>query len=277
MKITEISHDCDKFFLNGDFVSMNNYVVINDRNEIIRNGKILEKKGDYSIGHPKLSIISSNLFILVDGDMPSDTGPNAWVINNKGLIENSFFLGGVNRMITTKNHIICSYSGSAFDTDLKYGQNGLVVFDFNGKSLFEYYRDEEKSKWINFFKENYAFLKKNEDLIYYLPYENYSIVAFSLVDFSSKVLFQLPDEKVLNNDSFWNPHAFSKKGNDWFFITPDRENSNSRIFKMDAQKRIEQIGTCCFSFFPKGLKDGRFFVPFSGGFGHQRKCQLIEI
>lgn len=276
MKITEIPHDCDKFFLNGDLVSMQNYVVINDQKEIFRNGVRLDIKVDYSYSHPKVSIISSNQFLLVDSDKPknsSDTSPNAWVINNNGEIEQSFFLGVVHRMITTNNYIICSYTDSQLDSNWKYGQNGLVVFDFNGKSLFEYYRDEEKSKWLNFL-ENYAFFKKNDQLIYYLPFHNDSIVAFSLVDFSSNVLLQFSFPK---NHSLGYPKAFSKKGNDWFFITPDRENSNSSIFKLDTQKQIQQIGTCCYSNSPKGFKGGKFFVPFSGGFGNQRKCQLVEI
>ena len=110
-----------------------------------------------------------------------------------------------------------------------------------------------------------------------MPYPGFPIVEFHLADFSSKIVCQLPDESELKNNFFWNPKAFSKKGTDWFFITPDRENDNSRIFKMDAQKRIIQIGTCCFSNFSKGLTSGRFFVPFSGGNGKVRKCQLIEL
>lgn len=279
MKITELPHDCDTFFLNGDFVTIENYVLINDRKEIFRNGKLLKINGDCSFDYPKVKIISSNQFILVDSEKPissTDQRPNAWIVNNQGEIEQSFYLGCVHRMITTENYIICSYSDSVLGTEWKYGQNGLVVFDYNGSSQFEYYRDEEKNKRINFM-ENYAFLKKDEDTIYYMPYMDFPIVEFSLVDFSSKVLFRLPNLEKLKNDSFWNPKAFSKKGNDWFFITPDIENSNSRIFKMNTQNKIEEIGKCCLSFFPKGLQDGSFFIPFSGGLGNQRRCQFIEI
>ena len=279
MKITNFSYNCDKFFLNGDFVSMDNYVIINDRKEIFRNGALLKVKVDCTFDFPKVKILSSNQFILIDINKPInaiDQRHNAWIINNQGTIEQSFYLGDVNRIIATKKNIICSYSGSEFDTNWKYGQHGLVVFDYNGQSKFEYYRDEPKSKWLIFI-ENYAFLEKDENAIYYMPYPGFPIVEFHLADFSSKIVCQLPDESELKSNFFWNPKAFSKKGTDWFFITPDRENDNSRIFKMDAQKRIIQIGTCCFSNFPKGLKGGRFFIPFSGGNGKVRKCQLIEL
>ena len=279
MKKTEIPIDCDKYFLNGDFISQENYVLINDRKQIFRNGELLEIKGNYTFVFPKVRIISDNQFLLVDSEKPYEANnkdPNAWVINNNGKIEYALFLGSVNQMILTKKHIIASYSDSQLDTHWKYGQNGLVVFDFEGNSLFEYYRDEGKSKCLNFI-ENYAFLEKDKDTIYYMPYEKFPIVEFSLIDFSSKVLFNLPDEKSIEMNHFWNPKAFSKKGENWYFITPDIENNFSRIFKMNLKMEIEEIGTCCFSHFPKGLKEGCFFVPFSGGKGLQRKCQYIEV
>ena len=242
MKISEIPHGCDQFFLNGDFISTDNYVIINDREEVFRNGKLLEIKGMHSFEFSTVSIISSELFILVDGGKHSnykESEDNAWIINDNGDIIKSFYLGNVHRMITTKNYIICSYTDAELDTNWKYGQNGLVVFDYDGKSQFEYYRDELKYKWLRFI-ENYAFLKKDENTIYYMPYDGFPIVEFNLSDFSSKVVFQIPDPEELNNNLFWNPKAFSQKGNDWYFITPNFKDWNSIIFKMDHKKQIEQ-------------------------------------
>lgn len=279
MKIINIPIDCNNYFLNGDFISEENYVLINDRNQIFRNGKLLKIKDNYSFNFPKVRIISEDKFLLVDSDKPYEsrhTKSNAWIINNKGRAEYSFYLGIVNRIIVTRKYIIASYTDYQLDTNWRYGQNGIVVFDFKGNSLFEYYRDEERSKRLNFI-ENYAFLEKDEQTIYYMPYQKFPIIEFSLIDFSSKVLLHLPDEDEIEMNKFWNPKAFSKKGENWYFVTPDIENGFSRIFKMGSKNEVEEIGKCCFSHFPKGMKEGKFFIPFSGGNGFQKRCQFIEI
>lgn len=258
---------------------MDNYVVINDRKEVFRNGDLIELEKKCSLVLPKVKIISSEYFLLIDSEKPYQSKkrePNAWIINNKGRVENYFYLGSVRQVITTQNHIVCSYSDSQLGTNCEFGQHGIVVFDTSGNSQFEYYRDEDKSSQLGWI-ENYAFFKEDNNSIHYMPYSTFAIIEFSLIDNSSKILIDLPKEEELQNNSFWNPKAFSKKDKDWLFITPDIENFNSRIFKMNTRKTIEQIGTCCFSHFPQGLKNGRFFVPFSGGKGNHRKCQFIEI
>lgn len=284
MKITEIPFECDNFFIGGDFKSANNYVIVNDRSQIFRNGKLLKIDSDLNFKNLAVSIISDHQFLLVEREISTkeskDEIPNSYLINDKGEIENIFYLGSVMNIISTKENIICSYSDAQLDTQkydgkgFKYGTNGLVVFDLNGNSVFEYYRDEEKSKWLNFIY-NYAFHEGNYEIVYFLPYTNWKIIEFSLKDFSSKVICSLPEsEKIIN--TFWNPFGFSKKGEDWFFITPDYENWCSRIFKMNSKKEIEEIGRCCFSTSPKSIKGGKFFVPFSGGDGKKSNCQLIE-
>jgi hypothetical protein len=45
---------------------------------------------------------------------------------------------------------------------------------------------------------------------------------------------------------------------------------------MNPKKEIEQIGQCIFSNAIKGLKNGKFFVPFVG-YGDEKKCLLVEI
>ena len=275
MKITEIQHTCDNFFFNGDATSPENYVIINDHFEVFRNGRIIQLDSKCSLGFPILKVISPEQFILVDAEKPytsKNEEPNAWIINNSGKVEKELNLGSVHKIVATKNYIICSYTDAQLFTNFKYAQNGLVVFDKNGQSQFEYYRDVDLSKnprWL----ENYAFLKKNETTIYYFPFDLSAIVEFSLVDFSSKVLFYLPQ---INGFPFL-PKAFSKKGDDWYFIIPEKEQDNSKVLKLDTKNNLEEIGTCCFSHFPKGMIGGKFFVPFSGGLGSQKKCQFIEV
>jgi len=279
MKLRELPHSCDKFYLDGGYVSRNNYVVINDRNEVFRNGRLIRLAEECSLGHPKVQIISPEYFLLIDSDKDSpseDRVPNAWVVNNEGGIEKSFYLGPVHRVIVTKNNIVCSYTDSVLFTNSEFGKNGLVVFDMSGKSLFEYYRDEKEDEKLNWI-ENYAFLAAGKHSVYYLPLYTCAIIELSLIDFSSKIILELPKAEELKNDEFWNPKAFSKKGDDWIFITPGIDRLSSRIFLLNPKGEVEEIGRCCFSGFPKGKKGGKFFVPFSGGPGKDRKCQNVEV
>jgi len=142
----------------------------------------------------------------------------------------------------------------------------------NPTFYFKYYNNDYKSKIIQWW-EVYSFLCSREDVIYLQVYPGMSIVKFKLNNFESRVNYEMPTEKELNQNDFWNPKAFTKVGDDWYFITPDRDNVISKIFKMDSNKGIELFGTCRFSQTPKGMKDGMFILPI-----HTEGCEgEIEI
>lgn len=243
MKITEIAHNCKDYFYDGDFVSSDNYVLINDCKEVFRNGQKIELEKCCSLDFPRVSIISSEQFILVDSEKPYKFGEgqaNAWIINNEGKVEKSLYLGSVHKLITTSKYIVCSYTDGTLFTDWKYAQNPLVIFDFDGLSQFEYNKDVKQIDWIEMI-ENYSFLEKDKNTVYYLPYDSFPVVELSLKDFSSKVVLYLPNEKEIQNGLFWNPKAFTKKGEDWFFITPNLENKNSNIFKNNRKCQLVEV------------------------------------
>ena len=279
MKITELPHSCDEFYFDGDYVSIDNYVLVNDRKEVFRNGNLLKLEKECSLEHPRVQIISPEYFLLIDSEKRSPLErqePNAWIVNNSGGIEKSFYLGGVHKVIVTENNIVCSYTDSELFTNSEYGGDGLVVFDMNGESLFEYYRDEKEDKKLNWI-ENYAFLEGGDNSVYYMPLFLLSIIELNLTDFYSKIILELPKAEEQKNNDFCNSKAFSKKGEDWIFITPSIDRLSSRMFLLNPKRDGEEIGRCCFSNFPKGKKGGKFFVPFSGGPGKDRKCQFVEI
>ncbi|MEL6628073.1 MAG: hypothetical protein AAFQ92_21290 [Bacteroidota bacterium] len=107
---------------------------------------------------------------------------------------------------------------------------------------------------------HYAFLKKDEQTVFFMPYEDFPIIEFSLVDYAAKQVAQLPDDAVLDMPRFWNPKAFTQKGYNWYFITPDHESVCSRIFCMSSHPEIEEIGQYCYSISPKGIQGGKFKV-----------------
>lgn len=280
MQVHLFPEPCKHYFLDGDFKDWENYVLINDRKKVFRNGRQIKLDPRCTLEFPRVCLLPDNYFLLVDAELSSsamDQSPNAWVINSKGGIETTFYLGAVHRLMATQKHLICSYGDGLLDTDWVYATNGLVVFDDAGNSQFEYYRDTPKEHSLNFL-ENYAFLPKSEQSIYYFPYGDFfKIVELSLTTFTSTVQLDLSTIPSLRNQKdFWNPKALTKKENDWFFITPDLTNEHSKIFKLDQTGELEQIGTTCFSTYPRGLATGGFFAPYSGGNQRQPWCQVIH-
>lgn len=279
MKITEILLDCEDHFLDGDFVSMENYLLINSNQQVIRNGGFLKVKGEISLQYPRVKIISSEKFILVEGEGISnhkENKPNAWIISNDGTIEHSFFIGAINKLITTNRFIIASYHDSAMGLGQEYANNQIVVFDHSGLKLFGYRENDDEKKKVAF-QQNYAFFKENEKCIYFLPYPGFSIVKFNLLDFTSQTIFELPKDQSAIPNAFWNPVAFSKRGENWYFLTSDSESLVSRLFRVDSNMLIEEMGDFHFSTNPKGLKDGRFFIPFELGNTVKKRCKIVEV
>ncbi|MFK7969601.1 MAG: hypothetical protein AB8F95_04495 [Bacteroidia bacterium] len=271
MKITELPHTCDQYFLDGSFVSMNNYVVINDRMEVFRNGKVITLQEPILTKWLRVRVLSPNRFLVVaDHFETGEENPNGWIINNEGLIEKAIYLDDVYCVFSTEKYIITSSNESVYP-------NRIAVFDWNGKEVFIYDNEAQEKTNSPGFWENYAFLGKDERSIYFMPYTDFPLIEFNLIDFSAKVVATVPSEKELGNDSFWNPKAFTKKGEDWYFITPDYDHFCSRVFRMNPAKEIEEIGQCCFSILPKGLPGGKFFVPYSGNNPNNNTCQIVEI
>ena len=147
MKITELQHDCDAFFLAGDFISTHNYVVINDRKEIFRNGEPLVLREPMIWENPRVQILSDTRFLMVepDDDNPSPSVPNAFILTETGEVEKAFCLGDVHQMIATETSLVISSSEC---TD----SNRLAVFDFDGKRLYEYDQQAAESNKVNFWE-----------------------------------------------------------------------------------------------------------------------------
>ncbi len=220
-----------------------------------------------------MKLLTNEKFIFIDGGKNgNDKVTNAWIINENLKVEKSLTLGSVQNIIFNDKNFICSYSDA--DTS-KIGNTGLTVFNQDSEQIFNYYKNDYKEKEIKWYQV-YSFLKEQDDKIFYMVYPSFSIIQFDK-KFNSKIICEVPDEETIKRDAFWNPKAFTRKGDDWYFLTPDREEIISRIFKMDKNKKIECIGTCGFSSTPKGLENGRFFVPIHNPNQRKGKFEIIEV
>ncbi len=257
----------------GDFLSPDDYILITDQGKIYRNTKEILHSIKFSEHlFPRIRIITENRFIVTDGELLTGED-NAWIFDESGKIEKSFYIGSALKMLVTKTRIIVSYSDAQLDSNWKHATNALVIFDYEGNSLFEYYRDMKEEDRVAIL-ENYALLKKDENTIYFMPIcfsstHSFPIVELSLIDYSQKVLFYLIDEDRKEKfipEKFYNPSAFTKKGDKWYFLSrdtgdPEHKNLRSVIFEMDSNRHIREIGECAFSVRMRGLPNGKFSVP----------------
>lgn len=271
MKVKSIELNTNEIITDGDFISIDNYIIIDASGLIIWNGEKIELPFKHSLDFPRIKLLANGKFIFIDGAR-NENVKNAWIINQNLEVEKSLILGTVQNIIFSENYLLCSYSHT--DTS-NLGNTGLTVFNQDSKQLFSYYKNDYKEKELQWF-EVYSFLKEEDQKIFYMIYPTFSIVEFDK-EFKSKIICEIPNEEIIKRDDFWNPKAFTRKGDDWYFITPDRKNKISRIFKMHVNKKIECIGTCGFSFTPKGLENGRFFVPIQNPIQRKGKFEIIEV
>jgi hypothetical protein len=299
MTINEIKHPFNSRIHDGDIISKTNFLLIDDENRIYRNGKKINIK--LKLEWPIVRIISDDFFILIDSDS-SMQKDNAWIINNNGTIERSFYIGNATDVILTKTHIVASYSKCSLDTSriftISYknpdyetcleklsskkalSREGLAVFDFRGNCLFKYMTDASDEDFIPFM-EVCSFLKKDEDTIYLLPYlfnDGLAILEFSLKNYSLKNVLNL--EEIVAENYF--PRAMTKKHGNWYFLMTNYEemekgdinNLKSHLFKMKSSQRLEKLGECCFSVKMHGNYDGSFSVPLGVKDNNQNSCYL---
>jgi len=290
MIIHEIPHPFSQFMRDGDILSPNNFLLIDEKNTIYRNGVKINIQLD--IKYPIVRIISDDYFLLIDGDNDKVKN-NAWIIHTNGTIENSFYIGQATNVILTKSNLIVAYSESSLDTDRMFRNNhiskerykkdvsseGLAVFDFQGNCLFKYMTDAKDPEFIPFI-EICSFLKKDEDNIYLLARlftRGIAILEFNSKNYTMKNILNIPE--IFDYDL---PKAMTKKNDDWYFLATnpnyieiEEGNFNSLksyLFKLDKMLLIEKIGECCFSNKMHGNNDGSFSVPLSIKNDDQNSC-----
>ena len=271
MKIETIHINSTELIRDGDFKSPDNFMIVDRKNNVYKNGEKINVPVKLSIDNPKVKLLPNDKFILIDGSKPA-TVDNAWVINQNLEIERILKLGSVQDIIYFNGNLLCSYS---YCDRTILGNTGLTIFNLDGNEIFSYYNGEIRPNNLKWW-EIYSFLLDENNKLQYLAYPNFPIIQLSS-DFKSNVIAKVPNEEQLKKNEFWNPMAFTRKDENWYFITPDKKNILSRIFKMGKSQRIEQIGTCSISFRPKGLSNGKFFIPVQNPYDIGCKFEIVEI
>ena len=299
MTVNEIKYPFNSLILDGDILSETDFLLIDNENRVFRNGK--EINIELKLECPIARIISDDFFILLDGDGLNQKD-NAWIIDNNGVIVNSFYVGDATDMILTNTHVVISYSKCSLDTSRIFkttyrskddaaffekrsskkaiSSEGLAVFDFKGNCLFKYMSDARDEDFIPFM-EIRSFLKKDEDTMYLLSdlfNDGLAVLEFSLKNYALKKIINL--EKLVGKN-YW-PRAMTKKYGKWYFLMTDWEemekgdilNLKTHLFKMENIQTLEKLGECCYSVKMHGNYGGSFSVPLGIKDKNQNSCYL---
>lgn len=263
MTIEPINTDSQAIhFLSGDLVSNSEYILIDSNKNIIINGKTTCTDIPVELSMPQVSIIDKKTFLISEYDTnPSNTkSKNAWIINEEGHIIHNFNIGLAYKIVSTDHFIIASYCPADFYTGVspEFEAGGLAVFDLEGNCLF--HLDPILQREIHF-HEIKAMTNHEDGSVHLLTFPNNDILKLNLNDFELSIEVKLEVNETNVEPEFWNPNAISKYNNEWYFLTPHAESACSFIYKRGADNKITRIGKCKYSPFPKGLKNGAFFVP----------------
>lgn len=193
-----------------DFISINDFIYINEENQIYRNDHYLDIDFEVLIDDPIIKILSDSEFLLINrSNFKSEE--NCWIITNKGILKESFFIDNVYEVLVTKNYIIASYGDSMLDIGSEYGDAQIIVLNLKGELIFKYNNENNKTRIP--FLEIKSILQKNEEVIFFLSLNlngNFSVIEFCLKDFSSKRLFDLTLSAYFI--------SFIIKNDKWYFI-----------------------------------------------------------
>lgn len=228
-----------------DYSENSDFILINEKFQIFRNNRQIECNQYFYSESLFIKLLTEDTFLIVDQEI-EDTD-NCWIYNNEGVLLNSFYVGSIKAIVTTKKHIIVSYGVASLDSNSKFGNSQIVLFDFLGNIIFQYISERYRTK-ISFL-EVLCFLKKDEQTIFFIAFglnstKDLPIIQFDLEDFSTTVLFYLSDYDL--NEIIY-PRSFTRINKDWYFFDNSYldENHNSKfkisIFMLNEFLEIEKV------------------------------------
>lgn len=277
MKIHKINNPFTSAVHHGDIISSDDYLLIDQEKRIFRRGNEIEL--NLKLEWPIARIISDDSFLLVDGDSLNERH-NAWIVENTGVIKNSFFIGKVLDILLTKTKIIASYSKCSLNTDRYFisshkeiqqnksiSTEGLAVFNFKGQCLFRYMSDATEQNFIPFIEVE-SLLKGNNEKVYLLAHlfdHNTSMLEFNLKDYSIRNILNITPLIDKNHT----PIAMSLKGKSWYFIMKNYKDFNhqninrikSYILKLNHNSSFTLLGEAPYSHRICGKNNGSFSIP----------------
>ncbi len=291
MIIHDIEHPNNSFIHTGDFISVDDILLIDENFKIYRNNEEVEV--DLDLEWPIARIISEDTFLLVDSRSVRDNKDNAWIIKNDGSITKSFFLDAVVDIQIVNSRIIgayskCSLNMTRFTTsvyvniseekvkemqEMKYlCEEGVAIFDLEGNCLYKYMSDVKDEDYI-FFMEIESILRKDNEIVYLLAHAaSFLILELNLTTFLIRKVTEFNIEEYF-------PRSIALKDDSLYFLATkyqeieegNLQNMRSHMFKLNKDQSIQKVGTSIFSGRSQGKNDGSFFIPSHYGAKDQKQ------
>jgi len=188
--------------------------------------------------------LNKEKFLLVD-KRTNGREYNAWVIDNKGQVINAFMAGdGIEDIVIQTNKIVISYFDEGIFGYIQPGEQGLVVFDFNGNILFKYH---DSYGHIVDIAHCYSMCPKGKKTVLFSVYDEFPLIELNLDTYSQTI--HKPPEK-LNGSS-----SITSSGSDIFFHAPYLDKRG--IYKWSiGNENTEKVGE--YTPYLRGLSKGRF-------------------
>ena len=231
-----------------DVLTDNSYIAITDKGSVVFPFDKIELRQLFKF--PIIRQLTDNSFLVADSR--TDKTDNCFIYDLKGNVLGQFFVGdGIQDIEVLRNRIIITYfDEGVFGTD---GPNneGLVLFDFNGKILFKY--NEKHGDQI--ISDCYCICKHGVNRILFLPYTDFPLIELNL-DTGEEKKFEIPEQLKGSN-------GLTSTTDSIIFHSPYEDKRGLYKWRT-GDKGIEKIGE--YSEGLRGLKNGRFISVGQKGF-----------
>ncbi len=198
--------------LNLDADDQGNFMAFTDNNSVITNDQIL--KIDLELRYPIIRRLNNETFLIAD--CRADNKINGYIYNFRGQLIKSFLVGdGIDNIIVHRNKIIITY----FDEDV-YGNegpnnDGLAVFDFQGKQEFGI----NSSVGDLLISDCYCICKHGTNRVLFYAYPDLKVFELNLdtfklecyetpTDFSGSSAISSTADKIILHSSYHDERSF---------------------------------------------------------------------
>lgn len=205
-----------------------------------------------NITYPLIRRLDKARTLLVDCRTRKDK-PNAWIIDENGIVQTTFLAGdGVEDVVVLNSKIVISYFDEGVFSGVGPSDQGVVVFDFEGNILFGY-RDKYGHQVD--IADCYCLSAKTHNTVLFLMYPDFPLVELSLDGYEHTVR-NIPEK--LHGAS-----SLTSIRDDVFFHSP--YDDDNMIFKWSMSGGgIEKIGE--YSGRLRGLQRARFLSKGETGY-----------
>jgi len=218
------------------------FLTITETGEII--STTFEIRVDIDVQFPIIRRLDYDKFLLVDA-RTSRGRNNAWIIENQGRIVKDFMVGdGIEDILVQQGKIVITYFDEGVLSGIKPSDQGLVVFNFEGRILFKYL--DNYGQFVDV-TDCYCICPKGNNSVLFSLYTDYPLIELNLETFD-QIIHKPP--KKLNGSA-----SIANRGADVFFHSPyqDKRGIYRWTIGSDQAMRIGEYSPRL-----RGLKGGKF-------------------